>query len=300
MERRCCSLPLLSAASASYLFGVLRRDGVVVPFARLEGSSWRHAWFRLNPIPEVPVDLRSVPKRWWGPTGAVDTWYATTPARGDALAPLRVVQPDIIPAYCGRQIGLRTDYAAAEPKPPIGDHPYPKDGLAVAPRVEGVRRIDIIDPGAPEAIGLVDVVNDAFNEIERNIYGHPIRPKDREAIRPEVESVYAYGDRARYYYVEAAREYREHGATDRCSAAAVGHVWIVRDEGRPTALSTSVVVQDCDRSEAIYMTPLGIVTAGGKTFWIAQFAGSEDESYQVIELKPRAVEAALIGTGGSC
>jgi len=278
---------------------VLRRDGVVLPFARLSGTRWHQVWVLPERDPEVPIDLRSVPKRWWGPDGPAADWYAAIRGRAGFVA-LHVVQPDVVPAYCMRQIGLRTDYAGVAPRPPIDDHPYPKDGLAVTPRLDRVASVDVLDTAGPEAAALGDIVRAAFNDIERNIFRHPVSPRYREAIRPRLDAVYAVGDRPRYYYVEASRDYSEGRRDGECIAAAVGHAWIVRDRKGARALSTAVDVEDCDRSDAVYMTPLGIVRADGKAFWIAQFAGVAGESYQVIELKPVAVETALIRSGGSC
>jgi hypothetical protein len=283
-----------------FTVGVLRRDGVIVPFARFDGRRWREVWPQPQNDPEVPIDIRDVPKRWWGPAGPASTWLASIV--GGTSVTLHVKQPDVVRAYCLRQIGLRTDYEPAEPVPPFDAHPFPKDGLAVAPPRD-VEPVQILDPDSPELALLQPFVTRAFNNTERQIdqsEGHPIQQKTREATAPRIEAAYAYGDRPRYYYVEAAREYRVERKSDACKAAAVGHVWIARDGSVYSVLPTYVVVQDCARSSARYMNPLGVVHAGGKLFWLAQFAGWDDESYYVIAVSPRTVETALVRSGGTC
>jgi hypothetical protein len=286
-----------TSPDSPFTVGVLRRDAVIVPFARFDGKHWHQVWPQPQDNPEVPVDIRNVPKRWWGAGGTASTWLASITGRTPVT--LHVRQPDLIRAYCLRQVGLRTDYAPAEPVPPFDEHPYPKDGLAVTPPRD-VEPVQILDPESAE-LGLIrPFVTRAFNNIEREIEGHPVQRKMREATDPRIEAGYSYGDRPRYYYVEAVREYRTDPNGDDCRAAAVGHAWIVRDGGPLTVLTSYVVVQDCARSSMRYMNPLGIIRAGGKLFWVAQFAGWDDEYYHVIALTPRAVETAFIRLGGQC
>src|SRR4029077_16551226 len=84
--------------------GVLRRDSVVVPFASFDGKRWSSPWPPPNLELTVPIDLRAVPSRWWGPTRALESWQAWTAA---SPLTLRVVQPDWVDVHCVRQIGLR-------------------------------------------------------------------------------------------------------------------------------------------------------------------------------------------------
>src|SRR5712692_158569 len=47
--------------------GVLRRDGIVIPFATFDGKRWRRDWPEPRQRVDVPATLSSVPSRWWGP-----------------------------------------------------------------------------------------------------------------------------------------------------------------------------------------------------------------------------------------
>src|SRR5207253_3038803 len=55
------------AAPDMFTVGVLRRDGIVVPFAAYDGKQWRNRWLTPGADVDVPIDLRNVPSRWWGP-----------------------------------------------------------------------------------------------------------------------------------------------------------------------------------------------------------------------------------------
>ena len=111
--------------------GVLRRDGVIVPFAVFDGKSWSARWPKPALDLTVPTDVSSVPEKWWGATGPLVTWFAVIGSA--APQPIKVVQPDWIDVHCMRQIGLHTDYRSDQLPPPLGEQPYPKDGLAISP-----------------------------------------------------------------------------------------------------------------------------------------------------------------------
>lgn len=279
--------------------GVLRRDGMIIPFAAFDGKKWVATW----PTPSrqdltIPISVGSVPKRWWGPTKALETWQVWTRA-GTRMA--TVVQPDWVDVQCVRQIGLRTDYQAATPPPPPTEQPYPKDGLAVSPP-QPVEPIRILEPNGSEARSLIPAVFEAFNRGEREVeerFGHPFPRRSREGVEPEIEAVYAYGDAFRVYYVEATRRYRPLGSPE-CATLAFGTGWFTRIGNTVTKLEMAVDVLACTRSGASYMLPLGAMRIDNRLFWIAQFSGWNNERFAVIEIKPMTVELLVGVWGGGC
>jgi hypothetical protein len=302
-----CLAAIVPAASAAggapaFTVAVLRRDAIIVPFATYDGKNWRADWPEPKSKYDVPVNLISVPKGWWGPIGPRETWQAWT--ADDPPRLLKVLQPDWLAAHCQRLIGLRTDYRSHEPPPPLTVLPYPKDGLAVSPP-HPIERIDIVAAGDPERALLAPVVTETFNRTERSLANrqdHPVVKADREKLAPTIEAVYAAGDDRRVVYVEAAREYR--GGRDPsggCRAVAFGGGWFARDRDRKyTPLHTYVMVLDCDRSVASYMLPLGVVRVAGRTFWLAQFSGWEGEQYEVIEITAKGINRVVTHLGGAC
>ncbi|HEV2179274.1 MAG TPA: hypothetical protein VGR59_03090 [Gemmatimonadaceae bacterium] len=53
------------APRARFVLGVLRRDGIVIPFATFDGKDWRTDWPAPRDHVDVPIDIASVPKDWW-------------------------------------------------------------------------------------------------------------------------------------------------------------------------------------------------------------------------------------------
>ena len=294
------ALVAAGAPGGAFGVGVLRRDGIIVPFAAFDGKRWSNAW----PLPAleltVPIDLRGVPSKWWGPTRALENWQAWTAAGPQSL---RIVQPDWVNVHCVRQIGLRSDYLSPLVAPPRTEQPYPKDGLAVSPP-QPVERIVIVPPASDEAHALMPALLEAFNKAERQVedrYGHPMSKRAREGRVPDIEAVYAVGDLPRIYYVEAIRPYRRLGqAADKCAAVTFGTGWFAREGGQVRSLDTAVDLLPCNRAGASYMLPLGAMRVAGKLYWLAQFSGWDHERLAVVEIKPKTVEAVLSVWGGSC
>jgi hypothetical protein len=293
-------LAAADAARVAFGVGVLRRDGIIVPFAAFDGKRWSSAWPPPSLDLTVPIDIRGVPARWWGPTGALQNWQAWT---GGEPQSVRIVQPDWVNVHCVRQIGLRSDYRPLDAPPPRAEQPYPKDGLAVSPP-QPVERIALVRPESSEGRALVSVVQAAFNKAERDVenrFGHPVNRRAREGREVDIEALYAVGERPRIYYVEATRRYRLLGQSIvDCEAIGFGTGWLVREGSDVRSLDITVDLLACNRVGATYMLPLGAIRAAGKLFWLAQFAGWNDERYVVVEIKPKSVEAVVNAWGGSC
>jgi len=291
-------------ASGTFAVGVLRRDGIIVPFAAFNGKRWSSPWPPPAADLTVPIGVGAVPSRWWGPAKkALDRWQVMLVPAAGAPRTLKVVQPDWVEAHCQRQIGLRTDYQPAAIVPPRTTQPYPKDGIAVSPP-QAVEPIAILPPLGADAVRITAALLDPFNRAERIVedrFGHTIKRRAREGIEPTVEAVYAFGDQPRIYYVEATRPYRQLGQpTDACGQVAFGTGWFVEEGDRVRSLLTVVDLLNCDRAGASYMLPFGVVRIGSRLFWLAQFSGWDHERFAVLELKPKTVEAALSVWGGGC
>jgi len=294
------TLGAATPARGAFGVGVLRRDGVIIPFAAFNGKRWSSPW----PVPAlsltVPVDLRALPSRWWGPTPALETWEATTIAGPLAL---RVVQPEWVDVQCQRQIGLRTDYRSERGAPPPSEQPYPKDGLAVSP-AQPIEPIKMVVGESADVRPLLPELLKAFNDAERIVegrFGHPMARRVREGREPLIEALYAVGDSPRIYYVEAIRQYRQLGlAVADCTAIAFGTGWFVRDDAGVRPLKMAVDLLNCNRYGASYMLPFGAMRLNDRLFWLAQFAGWEHERYVVLEIKAKTVDVIVNAWGGSC
>jgi hypothetical protein len=280
--------------------GILRRDGIILPFAAFNGKRWSTPWPPPKADVTVPVTLGGVPSRWWGPTGPLEQWRATTTA---GALDVHVVQPDWVEILCVRQIGLRTDYRPGQPAPPRTVQPYPKDGLAVSP-AQPFDRIEILPDGALELRPLVPLLVASFNDAERRVAnrtGHPVPRRAREGVVPTIEAAYAVGDRPRVYYVEATRSYRQLGQdAGACAAIGFGTGWFVRDGTGVRMLAMATDLLTCDRASASYMLPLGAFSLDDRLFWLAQFSGWDHERYVVLEIKDKRVDVIVNSWGGAC
>lgn len=297
-----------AARDDTFAVGVLRRDGIVIPFATFDGKHWRKDWPEPRASVDVPASLHSVPSRWWGSLGPLETWQAWIgpPQPRD----VHVRQPDWYEAQCAQQIGLRTDYRSAFPPVEPKAAPYPKDGLVVSPP-RAIEAVDIVLPGMtmPEVAA-------AFEEAERKAIRryedrgkHPVPEKRRALVPLKIEAVYASGDpaRTRVYYFEVSRQYdladrlNADARLGRCALLSFGGGWFSREGNGPLKpLGFSVAVAPCNRYQIRYMLPLGAVRVAGGYFWIAQWSGWDYEEYTIVEIKPDKTEVALRVWGGGC
>jgi len=289
----------VQAAEPPFVAGVLRRDGVIIPFGVFDGKSWSNHWPKPTLDLTVPTDVGSVPTRWWGDAGPQATWQIWSGAAEPQT--VKVVQPDWVDVHCVRQIGLHTDYRTGQLPPPPSEQPYPKDGLAIAP-ARPIERVALVPPAGPDANSMLVALKEAFNRAERQPAGKVDLPLSRDAREdqdPRIEALYSHGSEPRVYYVEATREYQRFGSHE-CQIMSFGTGWFVSEQGRFRPLAMAVDVLGCDRRDASYMLPLGVVRAGTRVFWLVQFSGWDRERYAVIEPKLKDVDAVLNVWGGGC
>ena len=284
----------------AFAVGVMRRDGAIVPFAAFDGKRWSIGWPAPSREIEIPINIESVPKGWWGPTGPLREWQLVLPS-GETRT-VHVTQPDWVESHCVRQVALRTDYRSDLAVPPPEEQPYPKDGLVISPP-RPIERIEHLAKDGEEAQGLLDAVREAFNKSERETadhFGHPFKQAEREKFAIELEAVYAFGTLARAYYVEAGRTYAARPNRDECLIA-FGTGWFKKETVYWTRkLDMAVDLLPCDRYGGSYMLPLGVLRIGARTFWIVQYSGWDRERYVVAEIKKDTVEAAVVKGGGGC
>src|ERR671932_390189 len=92
--------------------GVLRRNGVLLPFASYDGS-WSVTW--PYAAAEFPISLDDVPKKWWGAPGREAPWTAWLDG---TRRPLKLEKPVAVPVFCDTRLGIRTDYVGVPPDRP--------------------------------------------------------------------------------------------------------------------------------------------------------------------------------------
>jgi hypothetical protein len=285
--------------AGAFALAVMRRDGLLVPFATFDARRWTSSWPAPKLELEIPINLQSVPKVWWGGLGPLAEWQVWLPTHAAPRA-VRATQPDWIQAHCVRQIALRSDYRSERPETPLTEQPYPKDGLAIAPP-QPLEPIEVVPAGGAAAEALASGLREKFNNAELEVhlrFGHPVSRKLREPQAPVIEALYAFGERPRTFYIEASRSYRSSDEKQCRIAFATG--WFTRDGESIKWLDVAVDLLPCNKYGATYMLPFGVLRVGTRAFWVAQYSGWDHERYVVIELRKNAVEAVVSAWGGGC
>ena len=284
---------------------VLRRDGLMIPFASFRGTRWMTQWPAGLRGLELPVNLRSIPERWWGgwtPEG----WQVWPP--GGTARPVTPIAPQIYRVHCDERIGLRTDYRPAEAPPLLPIAPYPKDGLVATAGVR-VEPISSVGPTDADWGGLAVALLADFNRAEdremsviSTVFSHPLGRDERRLQPVRVESWYRtrLEDGSTVSYIEAVRSYPPGPEDDGCGLQTLFSGWVTheKDERRPRA-DLQARVTYCDRVGATFMQPLGRIRLRDRVYWIAQVAGNESEWYIVVDVAPGQVRYVVEYPAGS-
>jgi hypothetical protein len=297
---------LLADDPSSFMLSVLRRDGILVPFASYHKGKWATPW----PVPGksaiIPLALADVPSEWWWKVPPTATW-TLWPVDG-AARPLRTTAPAIYPAQCTSGVGLTTDYKTERPIPPPIERPFPKDGLAISGPVK-IDRIEVLDNRAPEWDDFTRRIRQPFAHVERNAvreFSHwrpPLSRDERESRPVTIESLYrakvpAAGE---IYFVEASRSYDDPRQKDGCDVVTFVSGWIRPWKPDRHVFDLSAVVTYCDRAGVEFVLPLGLLRLESRPpAWIVQVASWDYERYVIIETGPNENKLLVNAFGGNC
>jgi hypothetical protein len=285
--------------SAAFALGVLRRDGMVLPFASYDGRNWQARWPADIRFHELPITLESIDREWWGraePPASMTLW-----ADGKPRTEVKLVAPAMLSLTCGRRLGLSTNYVPAEVPPPPTEQPFPKDGLVVS-GTQPIGAVETVPAGAPERKMVEQAISREFDKREDlassqfTSWRHPVKKQDRRKIPIQVEALYrAPMDDEGWtaYYVEAVRKYEPQPEDDGCGLVTSAGGWLrIGPEGKQEAELYSQITY-CDRYGQTYMLPLGLVKVRSGTYWVYQVAGYEREAYLIARPTRRTVERVL-------
>ena len=216
------------------MLAVLRRDGIMMPFAAFKGNDWSQPWpVNLFNI-ERPAMLSAIPNGWWGGR-PYEQWSAVL-TRGQ-VTPLELRSPIVLPVCEERRLGIRTNYRSPEMSPAILVQPYPKEGLAVTPgvRVDPIEIVAATDPRRSRvALTLADAIDEAEEETIRTLrrkteFDHPIDPEVRRKVVAQLEAWYRAPMDAHGWmlsYVEAAKRYPPGPGDEGCGLETVVSGWV--------------------------------------------------------------------------
>jgi hypothetical protein len=316
----------------AFTLAMLRRDGILVPFAAYDGKHWKNPW----PVPEktanMPITVDGIPKGWWldkqpllewtvwPPTGATASGSTDGSTGSRAARTIHVNGITWFLAQCLQGVGLRTDYKPAVLPPPPRVHPYPKDGLAVSGHVtispiEQVPRTDksvtTLSARLPDTITpKEEVVIKRY--MMHNGWTHSYTEQERATVPISVEALYRvprglagldvyFFEAVKRYVVPKPSEHRDDPPV--CDLATFVSGWFTtKADGSIDDLRTRVHVTGCDLAGDSFMLPFGTITLDGHTLWIVQWSNAQQEFYTIFEPTAKEGEAPLVfeTSGGSC
>jgi hypothetical protein len=292
-----------TTSGTSFTLGVLRRDGVVVPFASYDTRRFVNRW----PVPgrrqDIPISIASSPKKWWLRDSPVSAWTAW-PMRGENRV-VHVKSPVNLTAECQTHIGLQTDYSSIEPPVPPKMQPYPKDGLATTGDVL-VGPVEILDAQSADWSKVSADVAAKITAAET--------PRVMETDLPEsfterqrAETVFTLeilfrspGPRpgTTVLYFEGVKRYPRFRLAPELLTYAVG--FVRTDSQAPPKIEVTAALSDRDRKGLVYTMVLGSFRLDGKLYWVAQRSAWGYERYDILEITDTEVRTVFKTEGGSC
>jgi hypothetical protein len=288
-----------AGSNAPFVLGVLRRDGIVLPFASYDGRRWQAPWPGDPKFAELPISLESIDRDWWGraaPPQSMTLWADGKP-RGD----LKLVAPVIVRLPCGTRLGLSTNYHPAVVPPSPMEQPFPKDGLVIS-GPQTIETIEMVPDDSPVKKMVAGSIVEEFDREENRAasefmrWEHPVRRQDRRKIPIDVETLYRAptadaGWTA--YYVEAVRRYEPGPGEEGCGLLTSVRGWLRDGPKGEREAELSAQITYCDRYGVTFMLPLGLIKLATGNYWVYQVAGYEREAYLISKPTRRSNERIL-------
>jgi hypothetical protein len=286
---------LTAAPKLNFDLAVLRRDGIMIPFAAFNGHEWSTPWPTSDENVALPIALDDVPKKWWGPETPSAVWTAWMVSDG-SHQPLKLEKPAQVRVFCGGHIGVKTNYTGEsvdERAPSV-----PKDALVVGASADAVpvEPILAISLYSQDAARVVKSITDEFNKQEAEAvkrftnWVHPYSAKDRAAMPIELEAFYRSREKTTKHgewlvsYVEAIRRFPAGPFDKDCGLITWVRGWVIEREGNPPELHLTARVTYCDREGVSFMQPLGHLSIDGENYWVYQMSSWRDEVYTVARI----------------
>jgi hypothetical protein len=295
-----------NGAGGPFTIGLLRRDGVVTPFATFDGKTWTSPWPADLQSLSVPISLDTVPGKWWGKAGALTEM--TLWAGGERHGTVRLERPATVRIMCSARAGLRSNYVSSLPVPPPIERSFPKDGLVVSGST-AVDPIMVVPRSSPEwqtsEVGMVKAFDEAETTAAQSFtqWKHPVERPQRRQVPVELEALYkAPMDAPGWvaYRFQAVKRYAPQPADGNCGLRSSGVGWIAVGPNGKHWTQLAVDITYCDRMDDVITLPFGLIRAGGRSYWVYQLSGYDREGYVIARPTPKGIERDVEYPAGFC
>jgi len=300
------TVPLWSDARPSFGLGVLRRDGVLMPFASYNGRAWTADWPGPDSNVVLPISLGDIPKKWWGALGSAASW--TGWLIGGESRPLTLKKPAHVRVFCTAALGVQTDYDGGtfDPREPT----VPKSGLAIAGEAK-LLPVTPISLLAQDAKRMVEAITDDFNKEEKLAashfvsWAHPFDEDERKTYPIELEAFYRARDSTpsgewTTNYIEAVRRFPAGAGDHDCGLITFVRGWVMEQAGKKPIIDLGARITYCDRADVSFMLPFGRILIDREPYWVYQISSWRDELYGVSRVRPDEVRSIVAVPGGGC
>ena len=286
-------------AADQFIVGVLRANGIIIPFARYDGTHWANSW--PEPIYRTPAPLEQIPREWLGGNDLTPNWRLWLPA-GSTHA-VRVLDLQYADTGCDGNWGLSTDFPKSLNVKP-NNCPHPTIGIALSSGQPLQPMLPANHSDLP-----FSALERAFKESEDREISALRVPSEVEYLRPpDADSRTAVPIRVArawrtilnsgvmIYYIEANRSYpRPAGSPDSgCDNISAFRGWFVRrsfQEAR--VLHVRLSLTGCDFKGDLFATPMGLMVLQDGTYVITENDGWGSRSYEVLKIESDSVTSVL-------
>ena len=291
----CIAPAQLSAQSPQgLLLGLLRVDGIALPFARYSEG----AWSRL-PFDSIPAAFDVIAESWY----LLPSRSPAQPMQRLVSGPLVYFDPSNSDSWY-EAWGQVTDYA---PRSISSGYPAARVGVLLSDSVSAtpMRRIEV----APLQQRIVRLLRPAFRRLEpletaralREHSGvlptrHPTSDTDRAKTAIQVRQLWrseGTASGARVLYVVAEKRYPVEGRDFECDAVSLLHGWIVEREERLELITPELILSNGTEMEDRTAEPFALLTIGERDFLIVEWSLYEGTERDVLELSASGVASVL-------
>ncbi len=306
-------VPAQTGSDDTLIVGVLRPDGVIVPFAQYANRKWTNPWH--SPQPDAQADepdtVADLPKPWYESLVKPSAEWYFTPSSGDTKI-IRTSKSVQVCSHCQQVWGLLDDYP--NPKQPEKNECVRNLGVALSEK-KWVRAMEQLTNASPDSKQIMTFVGPEFERAENAGISLTVSkqysaqlPSAEERAKVSLSVLNLYRTKLRdegriLFYFEASKEYpKPREANDAgCNNISLFGGWALRDtQGNLSLLDSVFSPPDCDMKEGDLTQPFVVLQLDGKTFIIVEEDGYEGESYTILEIQKDRVRHVLETYAGSC